>query len=101
VGDGRDWGGETVKILHLTYPVLIKQADSVSIEHMRKIENILRGMGTMFCLWPEASMRKKYLPDYKGKTPQQVDAEKLYSDWVKVGLDMSKAIEYYTRGQKV
>lgn len=46
-------------------------------------------------------MRKKYLPDYKGKTPQQVDAEKLYSDWVKVGLDMSKAIEYYTRGQKV
>jgi hypothetical protein len=68
---------------------------------MRKIKNILGGMGTIFSLWPEPSMRKKYLPDYKGKTPQQIDAENLYADWVKVGLDISKSIEYYTHGQKI
>jgi hypothetical protein len=77
---------------------------------MIKTKNIFRGMGTIFNLWPTTPKRRKsllpdykdksLLPDYGGKTPQQVDAENLYSDWVKIGLDMSKAIEYYTDGQK-
>jgi hypothetical protein len=60
---------------------------------MVNFKNILQDVGTTFNLWPTPSLRKKYLsdykgksqmPDYNGKTPQQVDAEKLYSDGVKL-----------------